>query len=84
MDILFILFLVFFFGLLAFWLVPSWKVLATQFSALFSRAPPGPTDRPETRPNPPRSPGKRVHDDPLAPGQKGKRHTVLPHQARGR
>lgn len=84
MDILLILFLVFFFAVLAIWLLPSWKVLAAQFSALFPRASQGPADLPEARPTPPKSPDKHVHGDPLAPGHKAKRHTVLPHQARGR
>lgn len=84
MDILFILFLVFFFVLLAFWLLPSWKVLAAQFSTLFPRASPGPTDLPEAHPTPSRQPGKHVHGDPIDPAHKAKRHTVVPHQARGR
>lgn len=84
MNVLLILFLVFVFALLAIWLLPSWKVLADQLGSMFSRAAPGPANPPESHPAPPKSPGKHSPGEALTPGHKAKRHTVLPHQARGR
>ena len=70
--------------LLAFWLWPSWDALTAQFLMLFSRMPAGQIEPPEAGPMPPVAAIEPPLPGPSAPQLHGKRHTVLPHQARGR
>lgn len=70
--------------LVAIWLLPSWPALYAQFGKLFPNTPAADVAKPRARPAqrlraarpPPLHAGVRLHGD--------KRHTVLPHQARGR
>jgi hypothetical protein len=72
------------FFLVMIWLLPSWPALYAQFGKLFPDAPAADTAQPLSRPAqrlraarpPPLHAGTRLNG--------GKRHTVLPHQARGR
>jgi uncharacterized protein (DUF58 family) len=69
--------------LLVIWLLPSWRALSVQLASLF------PSPSADAEPTPVQLPkklraGKQppVHASVRLHG--GKRHTVLPHQARGR
>jgi len=72
------------FFLVMIWLLPSWPALYAQFGKLFPAAPAA-----EATPSPVR-PAQRLRaarQPPLHAAARlhvGKRHTVLPHQARGR
>lgn len=70
--------------LVAIWLLPSWPALYAQFGKLLPNTPASDAAQPPARPaqrlraarQPPLHATARLH--------LGKRHTVLPHQARGR
>ncbi|MCJ0764636.1 hypothetical protein [Variovorax terrae] len=72
--------------LLAIWASPGWSALVAQYRALFSVQPPGQVSPPDGRSAPPATAADPQHRHGGAPaGQHGpKRHTVVPHQARGR
>lgn len=70
--------------LLIIWLVPSWSALSAQLGTFFNKAPPAEGDAMPIQPVPPVRPDKRPHADAPAHKQTGKRHTVVPHQSRGR
>lgn len=68
----------------AIWLSQNWGTLAAQLRALFGRAPAGRIDIPDIKSAPPEASDKSLRADAAAGRHKAKRHTVVPHQARGR
>jgi len=83
MNILFAAIVLALMCLLVIWLVPNWDALSAQLNAYFSGPPRTQADEARIQP-PPRPSRKHLHDDPPARPQTGQRHTVVPHQARGR
>lgn len=85
MNILFAAIVLALMCLLVIWLVPSWDALRAQLKAYFSPPPRTQATRARTQPVPPPRTRKHSHDDqPTRKPQTGQRHTVVPHQARGR
>ncbi|MDW5443270.1 hypothetical protein [Polaromonas sp. SM01] len=70
--------------LLIIWLLPSWSALSAQLGSYFSKTPAVETDSVPSQTATPRRSRKQSHADAPAHKQTGKRHTVVPHQARGR
>jgi hypothetical protein len=70
--------------LLAFWLWPSWDALSGQIRLLLARTPAGQIEPPQDGPVPASIAVPPHLQLASAPQHHGKRHTVLPHQARGR
>lgn len=83
MNILFAAIVLALMCLLVIWLVPNWEALSAQLNAYFSGPPRTQADEARIQPPPPPS-RKHLHDDQPARPQTGQRHTVVPHQARGR
>jgi hypothetical protein len=83
MNILFAAIVLALMCLLVIWLVPNWEALSAQLNTYFSGPPRTQADEARIQP-PPRPSRKHLHDDPPARPQTGQRHTVVPHQARGR
>ena len=84
MNVLSALILVFSMLVLAIWLLPGWGILVAQFRSFFQATGPGAMDLPAVRPLAPRVHDQHIHATPTALTPQAKRHTVLPHQARGR
>jgi hypothetical protein len=84
MDILFAAIVLALVCLLVIGLVPSWDALSAQLGVFFSREAPPETGPTPIQPIAPVRARKRPHADTPARGKSGKRHTVVPHQARGR
>lgn len=70
--------------LLIIWLIPSWGALSAQLGTFFNKAPPAEAGPTPIQPVLPVHPDKQPHADAPARKQTGKRHTVVPHQSRGR
>lgn len=67
------------------WLVPSWGALRAQLASLFARESAAAAGPEQNKPVPiSQHMGKHLHEETQHPTQTGKRHTVVPHQARGR
>jgi hypothetical protein len=81
MNILFAAIVLALICLLVIWLVPNWDALSAQLNAYFLGPPRTQADEARIQPPPSR---KHLQDDPPARPQTGQRHTVVPHQARGR
>ncbi len=89
MEMMFIVVVLAAAGLLVLACGPGWSVLAAQFHALFHTPPPGQISQPPGRPCEPASAGARQprqgrHGTPHDTVHGPRRHTVVPHQARGR
>jgi hypothetical protein len=70
--------------LLVIWLLPSWRALSAQLGNLFPSAPAPDTGFGVSKPAQRLRAGKQPPVHAPAHLHGGKRHTVLPHQARGR
>lgn len=84
MNILFAAIVLALMCLLVIWLVPNWDALNAQLNTYFSGPPRTRAAVARIQPAPPPRSRKHLHDDPPARPQTGQRHTVVPHQARGR
>jgi len=84
MNILFAAIVLALICLLVIWLVPNWDALSAQLKVYFSGPPRPRAALASIQPAPPPRSRKQLHDDPPTRPQTGQRHTVVPHQARGR
>lgn len=83
MNIVLVAIVLAFVCLLVIWLVPSWPALSVQLASLFPRVSADTVLTPVQLPKKLRA-GKQPPVHATARLHGGKRHTVLPHQARGR
>ena len=84
MNILFAAIVLALICLLIIWLGPNWGALSAQLNAFFRAPPRASTDQANIKPVPPPRSHKHPPDDQPARPQTGQRHTVVPHQSRGR